>query len=289
MIMKKYKIGVLIYTYNRIDDAKINMEIIRNVWARTKLFSDIIIAHCYNGNKKWYPKKYLEDDLIRISNSGHFQGASELIDAGIKKIKHRFRNLEYVIVLAADTWLMKPNYIFNILIKMREKELYWATCAWGRKGMNKIEDVGAAIDFFIIDVKWAKKYKMFPLNYKKFKEKYGELFLYHKGQNISLEKLIFARYLQAIYNQYKTNVQLRHLGISRILTLKDREPVHKNNKWHRSLYWPKIGLITHHEPELKKKILKKYKIAKGKNIKKLLTNKDLNYYNNIRKFDYNIN
>lgn len=28
------KVGVLIYTYNRVDDAKINMELIREVWEK---------------------------------------------------------------------------------------------------------------------------------------------------------------------------------------------------------------------------------------------------------------
>ncbi len=31
------KIGVLIYTYNRTDDARINMEIIRNEWSRFEI------------------------------------------------------------------------------------------------------------------------------------------------------------------------------------------------------------------------------------------------------------
>lgn len=43
--MHRPKIGVLLYTFNRIDDAKINQEIIRNLWKTTDFLSDIKIVH----------------------------------------------------------------------------------------------------------------------------------------------------------------------------------------------------------------------------------------------------
>lgn len=75
-------LGILIYTYNRIDDAKINMEIIKNVWQADDYFENLEIIHAFNGKKEWYEKKYLEDKLVRIRNTWHFQGASDLIDVG---------------------------------------------------------------------------------------------------------------------------------------------------------------------------------------------------------------
>lgn len=54
-------IGVLIYTYNRIDDAMVNMDIIRNIWEKSKYFEDVKIIHSFNGEKSWYPKKELEE------------------------------------------------------------------------------------------------------------------------------------------------------------------------------------------------------------------------------------
>lgn len=276
-------IGFLIYTYNRIDDAKISMEIIRDIWTKSKLFSDIKIIHTYNGQKNWHSKKYLEDDFVMINNHGHFRGAAELIDTGIAKFQKKYQNIDYVIVTAPDTWLIKPAYINKIIKKMRKEEFYWATCSWGLPERNDIADVGSAVDFFIIDFKWMKKYKMFPIDYHGFYKKYGDLFLYRSG-NIMLEKLIFARFLKAIYRQYKNNNTLRFIGLSKILKLTDREPVHthinKDGFWIRKMHWPKIGLITHHDPKPKKAILRKTKIRfKGKNINKLLKNSDLSYYN----------
>src|SRR3989338_7523637 len=190
-------LGVLIYTHNRVDDARINMEIIRNVWQKTKYFKDVTIIHAFNGKKNWYPKKYLENELVTIKNSWHFQGAADLIDAGIKTFQ-KYKHITYGIVLASDTWLVSPLYVENLLRDMQTKGLHLATCSWGLPDRNDITDVGAAVDFFIVDLKWAKKYKMFPINYERFQKKYKDLFAYQKAGNVMLEKLFFARYLEAV-------------------------------------------------------------------------------------------
>ena len=75
--------------------------------------------HAYNGDKSWYDTKYLEDDLVSIHNSGHFRGASDLIDAGIDVFWKRHTEVDYVIVLASDTCLVKPSYNANILKEMQ--------------------------------------------------------------------------------------------------------------------------------------------------------------------------
>ena len=172
------KIGVLIYTYNRTDDAKINMELICNVWQKNKYFRDIEIIHAYNGNEKWYPKKYLENKLIRMKNSWHFQGAADLIDAGIKKFK---ADVDYVIILAADTWLIKPVYVERLLEKMKKDNLYIATCPWGLPERNELKDVGMAVDFFIVDLKSAGNIKCFLLDMVHF-TKNTRIYFYTKGE-----------------------------------------------------------------------------------------------------------
>lgn len=287
-------IGVLIYTYNRVDDAKINMDIIRNVWEKSKYFENVKIIHSFNGEKNWYPKKYLENDLVAIRNSWHFQGTSDLIDTGIKTFQKKYKNIDYVIVLASDTWLIKPDYLENILNEMKKNDQYLVTCPWGLPERNEIRDVGMAVDFFIVDLKWSTRYKMFPINYLDFYKKHEELFLYQKGGNVMLEKLLYARYLKAISLEENSGGVARKTAIKKLLDLKDREPVHshidKEGYWIRNMYWPKMGLLTHHEPEPKRNILKKKKISIGKNIKKLLESNDLSYYNNgVSKMKHNCN
>lgn len=287
-------IGVLIYTYNRVDDAKINMDIVRNVWEKSKYFKDVKIIHSFNGEKKWYPKKYLENDLIITKSSWHFQGAADLIDAGIKTFQKKYKNIDYVIVLASDTWLIKPAYVENILAKMKKDNLYLATCPWGLPKRNEIRDVGMAVDFFIVDLKWAAKYEMFPINYLDFYKKYEELFLYQKGGNVMLEKLLYAKYLKAVNREENSGGIARKMAIKKMLDLKDREPVHshidKEGYWIRNAYWPAMGLLTHHNSAPKKAILSKKSIKKGGSIEKLMQSGDLSYYNNgITKMEYNCN
>lgn len=288
----KLNIGFLIYTYNRIDDAKINMEIIRDIWTRSKLFSDIKIIHAYNGKKGWYPKKYLEDDLVIIKNTWHFQGAAELIDSGIKKIQDKYKNIDYIIILSADTWLIKPKYVDNIIQNMNKDNLYLAACPWGLPEHNDIANVGMAVDFFVIDFKWSKRYKMFPINYKRFYNKYSDLLLYYRGGNIMLEKLLYANYLKTINRQEKIDFVAKKTAIKKMYNLRDRSPIHthidKDDLWARKMYWEKMGLLTHHDPGLKKEILKKSRISfQGKNIDKLLKSNNLNYYNKgITKLQY---
>lgn len=287
-------IGVLIYTYNRVDDARVNIDIIRNVWEKSKHFENVKIVHSFNGEKSWYAKKELENDLVALKNSWHFQGASDLIDAGIKTFQKKYKNIDYVIVLASDTWLIKPEYVESLISRMKNDKLYLATCSWGLPDRDNIADVGVAIDFFIIDLKWATKNKMFPIAYGKFQKKYKDLFAYQKAGNIMLEKLFLARYLEAVSRSEKIDGIARKIAIEKTLSLKDREPVHSSidekGNWVRKMYWPKMGLLTHHEPEPKRNILKKEKISNGKNIEMLLKNKDLSYYNNgVSKMKHNCN
>ncbi|MCX6766648.1 MAG: hypothetical protein NT170_02605 [Candidatus Moranbacteria bacterium] len=283
---KKLKIGVVIYTFDRVDDAKINMEIIRNLWSKLPVFSDITIVHAYNGKKGWYPKKYLENSLVRMKNPGHFQGASDLIDAGTKILIQK-KDIDYVIVLASDTWLLKPEYIAKAINEMRKKDLYLATCPWGLPNRNDIRDVGVATDFFCLDIKWARKYKLFPLRYKEFYKKYGEYLLYKSGSNVMLEKLMLMRFMQAIRRVICSDNLYKAVAKEKIYWLSDREPVHshinKRGLWVRKMLWEKIGLETSHDLLQKKKFLKKFDFCQGKNTKRLLGSKDLNYFNESKK------
>lgn len=278
-------IGVLIYTYNRIDDAKINMDIIRCVWGKLKFFKEVIIVHSYNGEKVWYPNKYLENDLVVIKNNWHYQGASELIDAGIRKFQKKYKNIDYIIVLASDTWIIKPTCLEEYLIKMEKDNLYLATCPWGLPERNKIKDVGMAVDFFIIDLKWASHYKMFPINYLNFSKKYEDLFLYQMNKKVLLEKLLYVRFLKAINLEINDGSLVKEIARKKMLIFNERDPVHSHideeGYWIRNNYWSEMGLLTHHDAEPKKEILMNEKIKDGNSIKKLLESEDLSYYNKL--------
>ncbi|MFZ2664269.1 MAG: hypothetical protein WAX66_02820 [Patescibacteria group bacterium] len=277
-------VAVVISTYNRTDDAKINMELIRNLWKPTNLFNDIKIIHTYNGLKEWYQERYLEDSLVVVKNKGHFHGAADLLDKGFAEISKQHWSIDYVIFLSADTWLLDPNFLSKIIKEMDEKDLYLATNTWdalpGKPG-NVFKAM--AVDFFILDYKWALKSKIFPINYGEFKEKFEDLY-YYQAQIIMVERILIAHFLRAIHKQTNIDSEIFILANKRIKIIDEREPVHErldeNNQYVRKMYWPEIGLITEHKPENKKIILKNLSINVGPNCKKLVNSEDSSYYNN---------
>lgn len=284
------------YTYNRTDDAYINMEIIRNIWKKIDLLKDVIIIHAFNGQKEWWSEKYLEDELLYLDNPGHFAGAEILINEGVKTFQEKYPDIDYVIVLASDTWLVKPEYVEEIIIGMEREEKYFATAVWGTKMTTDIWKKGAAMDFNIFDLKWATKSDLFPIQFREFAEKYTDLFFYN-NQTVYLEIVFMVRFRQAISRSIKISSDniLKAVAESHVYRMKEREPVHiygkentffKNEEYRRTMYWPKIGLITHHDPVPKQKILKEWKLELGKHADTFLTAKDVSYYN--RGLDKNV-
>jgi hypothetical protein len=277
-------VGVLIYTYDRTDDARISQEIIRTRWAESGHFRAIHITHAFNGREEWYPAAHAEDELLRLENSGHAQGAAELIDAGMASFLSRPSSIEYVLVLAAGTWLLDPGYVASVLGRMRTGALRLATCAWGSRRQGDIFEVGMAVDFFIVDLPWARESGMFPIDFAGFSERYNDLLLYDRGRNVKLEKLLLARFLGAIRDEPTGDRALRRMALERIYSLADREPVHADDRrghWVRRHYWAKMGLTTHHDPEQKRSILQKLGGA-GASTEQLLSSADMTYYNGGR-------
>jgi hypothetical protein len=283
------KIGVLLYTYNRTDDARINMEIIRNVWSKNDFLKDVIIVHSFNGKKEWWPQKYLEDELLYLDNPGHFEGAQILMNEGVKTFQTKYPDVDYMILLASDTWLLRPDYIEGVINGMKKEGKYFAASVWGTKKMNSIWLKGCSMDFSIFDMKWVTQSNLFPIQFTEFKEKYEELFFYN-DQTVYLEIVFMVRFKQAVSRSVSipSDNILKRVAESYIYRIKEREPVHTHGKenlifkgrpYGRTMYWPNIGLITHHDPVPKQKALKEWKLVLGEYGNKFLGAKDLNYYN----------
>jgi hypothetical protein len=282
------KVGVLIYTYNRVDDARINMEIIRNVWSINPLLKDAPIVHAFNGKKEWWPKPYLEDRLVRTENPGHFSGAALLLNTGMETFAKEYPDVTHVIVLASDTWCVKPEYIDTVIQEMNSDDLYLATCAWGTKKESNMFEIGMALDFFIVQKKFSITQKLFPIRYQEFAEKYEELLSY-QGSNVFPERVFALRFKQAIVRAITIPSEnlITDVATAHIRRMTEREPVHHDKKvlFHkpknvRRMYWPKVGLITHHDPKEKQEALKQYNLALGEHGTRFLETTDLSYFNN---------
>lgn len=282
--MKKFKLGVVIYTYNRIDDSRINMEIINTLWKDSDKFDSVQIAHSFNGEEPWYPNKYLEDYIVRSKNLGHFEGDSNLLDLGFEEFSKNNLDADYVVFMASDTWIIKPDFIQNTIDLMNKDSKYLAASSWN--GLpDKPGDVmkSASVDLFIVDYKWFLKNKIFPLDFTDFKNKYSDLF-YYQGGEIMVEKLLMAHFLRAIHSESKNDAELSAIARSKVHSIIEREPVHshidENGLWVRKMYWSEIGLITNHKPDEKQKILKDLNLRVGKFASKLIDSTDTSYYNN---------
>lgn len=279
-------IGVVIYTHERTDDAKMNMEIIRGAWQKPGLFGHIRIVHAYNGQRGWWPKPYLEDILVRQSNPGHFEGAARLIDAGIATLQRRFPKLRYAVILAADTWCVKPEFISAAIRQMKQQQKILASAVWGLPSKTSMFENGLATDFCIVDLQWAKRYKLFPLNWQQFNQRHGELLLFLRGANVSVEKLLVTRLLQASFRSTPNNVQRRGFAARLVLRMSQREPVHsrtdRSGYWVRTFFWPTIGLLTHHDPLAKAKALRRFRLPLGPTVQKFLATKGQGTYNHNR-------
>lgn len=275
------------YTYDRVDDARVNMEIIRNVWSKVPLLKDVVVVHAYNGNQDWWPEAYLENTLCRTDNPGHFSGAELLLNTGIQVFKEKYPDITHVVVLASDTWCVKPEYIQNVIQEMVSKELYLATNAWGSKKDTNMFKIGMALDLFILDMDFVKKSEFFPLNYKSFGDKYGELLMY-RGTFAFLERVFALRFKQALMRiaPIPSENLIEKVALAHLYHMREREPVHYEQKaffkkpiGKRHMYWPKIGLLTHHDPVEKRRALKEYRLSLGEHGRRFLEARDFKYFN----------
>lgn len=262
-------IGVIICTYSRVLDAKINQEIIRHHWEK-EVFKRTIIVHSYNGKREWYPQQYLEDDLLRSNNTNLSQGNADLIDNGIKYLNQQYPHIKYAIILNADTWILKPEYLRNSLEDMMLNNYYLAASSYTGDRTEFFRG-GLASDLFIINVPFAINHKMFPLNYKEFQEKYWELILYYCGDmSPLLEKLLFAKFSKALINAMPSQNPADSFH-KKFLRLKEREPFYKNDSdTERIWYWPEAGIISDHNIETKVRFLAGHNITEGKFIQESL-------------------
>lgn len=144
------RICVLLRVYNRVEDLKYCINIIRDTWKNNNFY--IIVVS--NGKKDGYViddnsiKKI--DLLIEIENNvGHFNGNSQLLKAGLKHIPN---NCNYTIILEADTWLYGDNIISSYISKLKAQNAVWASAQFYRYITN------VATDFAIIKTSFIQSY-----------------------------------------------------------------------------------------------------------------------------------
>lgn len=150
--LKKIKLASLIITYNRVAEAKAQMDIIRELWE--PLFKKVDIYHEFNGKKSWYPKKYREDYLHKHKPMSHYIGANHMLNQGAKHILESGQKYDYIIASSADTWFYDANKLKAIILTSKRKGYQLATSLWA--------GVVLSTEFFVLTPTFARK--LFPLD-----------------------------------------------------------------------------------------------------------------------------
>ncbi len=269
-------LGHLIYDYQHLDDVRIQQEVSKKLYP--KAFGKVHLVHVYNGKPEFGYKPYLEDRLITIKNRGHFRGAADLINAGLKYFStKKIPGLKYVLVTAADTWLLDIDFLKSLTDQMQKEGRVLAASSWGRTKYPE-KPTGFSTDFFILDIEWNRKSKLFPVDYDGFAEKFLDIFAlqYVMPTLESAVQYSFQKYFLTHFNDHEVWLQ-REKSFRRIV---EREPVHLPTG-ERQSDWPEIGLYTSPEPTSKQEILKKLKFDFGPHCHRLINSKELGYYDKV--------
>lgn len=152
MYAKKLSIASIIITHNRINEAKSQMDIIRELWQ--PMFAGVDIYHEFNGKKSWYPKIYREDFFNKHKQMAHFIGANYMLNEGFKHVLQSGKKYDFIIATSADTWFYNSKRLKKIILFCKKRKYQLATSLWAGLGLST--------EFFIITPALARK--VFPLN-----------------------------------------------------------------------------------------------------------------------------
>lgn len=223
MFLNKIKIASIIITHNRVDEAKAQMDIIRELWQPE--FSGIDIYHEFNGKTAWYPRKYREDHLHRHKLMSHFTGANYLLNQGIKHVLESKKNYDFIIATSADTWFYDPVKLRNIVIRCLKKRYQLATSMWGV--------ILLGTEFFIMTPALASK--VFPLKFTRFISKY-KILQWANTKIAILESIFTLQVMKTLKNPNK------------IYLIPGRRTVLPTNR-----FWSPHFYASHHDPIKRKR------------------------------------
>lgn len=237
------KITILIRVYDRVEDLKYNLEIIKDTW---KAFTYYIIV-VSNGISDGYLipeicKKNIDELIILDHNWGHIKGSAQLLKEGLKFLS---KDSAYTIILEADTWIYTDSIVSNYINKMERVDGVWASADWYDKNYSY------AVDFAIIRTSFLMENpQIFDL------ELYPECYI--------------ANYLKK-KNQKVLSIQ-ENMPVH-IPSYLRRYPCIDDIKNKRFYVFPKSKMITHHVEYLKG----------GMNDKKIMFNiiSKVNYFKDV--------
>lgn len=157
----KEKIALLIRVYDRVEDLKYNLEIIRKSWTN----ADYYIIVVSNGYPNGFvidesSKQYIDKLVILEQNAGHKKGNSQLLLEGIKYIP---ADCKYTIILEADTWIYTDQVILKYANLMNKRsEVVWCSADWYDKDYALATDIAIIKSDFIIQNPGLFDFELYP-------------------------------------------------------------------------------------------------------------------------------
>jgi len=287
---KRYRAVVCLTTFNRIDCARINQEIIKLNYRN----SFPVVHACSSSNYE----QYLEDLLIRCESRNLRAGALDLLQRSLEAAAAKFQP-EYIVHLEGDTWIMDEDIIHDIISAMdRNKSLMICTSAWDEDWLafRYLKKPGTLLKGHMLVAKFIRRLGV-PYHLKCTDSLATQFFVIRAVPEVlecfRLVKPIKGIDLeQAVYRSF-----IQRFAEDNVLRLRMREPIHPYNRYvceRLSLYsqhWPAKGTAndgrdpTHPRyiaPSFDGKreaLLKFPSIRNGRYIQKLLNAQSFDYYN----------
>jgi hypothetical protein len=264
-------LGHIIYTYDRLDDARVQQEI--STFLYPKAFGGVHLVHAYNGEESFGYTPYLENHLIVRQNKGHYRGAVDLINAGLAYFDEAgLTDVRYVLVTASDTWAVDAGYLQDLVAKMGANGQVVAASSWRTEWPAQLH--GFSLDFFLIDRHWNSETAIFPLDYDAFYNKYAEVLGLMYIPPIP-EAAFQTSYHGYFLSRYLDNDVLRQRDLH-FRRIPEREPAAiRENARGREM----TGIWHTHSTIEKQEMLRALGLSCGEHSNKLMMAEDLRYFN----------
>jgi hypothetical protein len=281
--MGKAHAVICLTSYNRLDCARINQELIKRNYKR-----QYPIVHA--SSSPTYAA-YLEDRYVRSTPKPLHQGAMDLLQQAVRTAVSDF-NPRYIVHVEADTWLMDEQVLQRYLAKMDANPFkLLCTCEWSNPSRANPSPPARSM------IRRARSFLRRCLKGDTFADFGTQFFIARTHPRL------IASILNRVPNaDKKAEVQLYEaftsvFGLNRVLRMVEREPVHPAKRYiceELSLYcqhWPSRGtamdprdpgdpLYVSNDMIGKKETLLKYpNMNRGEHIQKLLRAQSYDYYN----------
>jgi len=288
MVNERLRPIICLTTHDRIDCAKINQEIIKFNYLQPLNIVHACSNRDYSG--------YIEDLLIRCEPKRLHEGAINLIQRAIKGALEYF-DWRYLVHLESDTWLLDEDVLYKYIALMEEdEEKLISTCYW--QGDALYFSRFGTKEVLRNPVRLVRKHiGLLGFRDRKMRDFCTQFFIIKRNPKLIQCILDIVPDPQKIAEEQVYDAFIKVFDLKNTLRMKEREPVNPRKRYfceEMSLYcqhWPTVGTSSDPRPETdpfhvdedligKKEALLRYpKIRKGRNIQKLLTSSNFDYYN----------